>query len=133
MSGTCAAVPDVCVELVDEVCGCDDKTYGNPCKAAQAGVSVVMKGACAKHDLVAIAEGATCGTRGVPGDCGPGLYCAYRSDCGATDTGGTCSKKPTICTKIYSPVCGCDGKTYGSACTAASEGVSVMRKGECKR
>jgi len=133
MSGTCAPIPDVCAEMLDEVCGCDDKTYGNPCQAARAGVSVVMKGACAKHEAAALAEGALCGTRGVSADCGEGLYCAYKSDCGATDAGGKCSKKPMMCTKIYMPVCGCDGKTYGSDCTAASAGVSVMRKGECKR
>ena len=133
MSGTCAPIPEVCTEQLDEVCGCDDKTYGNPCKAAQAGVSVVMKGACAKHEAPGIAEGALCGTRGVPGDCAPDLYCAYKSDCGATDAGGTCKKKPTMCTKIYKPVCGCDNKTYGSACTAAAAGVSVLREGQCKR
>lgn len=132
MSGTCAPVPDVCAEVMDEVCGCDDKTYGNACKAAQAGVSVVMKGACAKHDPPRIVEGATCGTRGVPGDCAEDLYCAYKSSCGATDAGGVCTKKPKICTKIYAPVCGCDNHTYASACTAASAGQSVMHPGACK-
>jgi hypothetical protein len=67
----------------------------------------------------------------VRGECGAGLYCAYRRDCGDDDSGGTCTKKGSICTKIYAPVCGCDNKTYGNACTAAAAGVSVRKRGEC--
>ena len=132
MSGTCAPKPDACAQMMDEVCGCDDKTYSNACMAAQAGVSVVMKGACTKQPEITAPEGGLCGTRGAAHDCAPGTYCAYQADCGATDAGGICSKKPTMCTKIYAPVCGCDGKTYGNACTAAAAGMSVARKGECK-
>jgi hypothetical protein len=130
MSGTCAPMPEACTLQLDEVCGCDDKTYGNACQAAAAGVSVVMKGACAKPEV--IAEGGLCGTRGVKGNCAEGLFCKYKPDCGATDAGGVCTKKPTMCTKIYAPVCGCDGKTYGSECTAAAEGQSIAKKGACK-
>lgn len=36
-----------------------------------------------------------------------------------------------VCSMIYSPVCGCDGQTYASECTAASSGVSVISAGEC--
>lgn len=138
MSGTCAPIPDACTMQLDEVCGCNDKTYGNACAAAQAGVSVAMKGPCAKPSAgspatsTTIAEGGSCGTRGVNKECAPGSYCAYKAQCGATDAGGTCTKRPNMCTKIYAPVCGCDGKTYGSACTAAAAGVSVAQKGECK-
>jgi hypothetical protein len=134
MSGSCAPIPDVCTQQLDEVCGCDDKTYGNACTAARAGVSVAMKGPCAKPGASSPApDGSRCGTRGVTKDCAPGSYCAYQSACGATDAGGTCTKRPTICTKILAPVCGCDGKTYASACTAASAGVSVARKGDCAK
>jgi hypothetical protein len=131
MSGTCAPIPDVCMQLVDPVCGCDDKTYGNSCHAAAAGVTVAAKGPCVTPNTTP--EGGLCGTRGASRDCAVGLYCAYKPDCGTTDTGGTCTKKPTMCTKIYRPVCGCDGKTYGSACTAAAAGISVVHDGPCKK
>ena len=35
------------------------------------------------------------------------------------------------CTFIYQPVCGCNGKTYGNACIAASVGISIVKQGEC--
>ncbi len=131
-SGVCTPIPEACSEQYSPVCGCNDKTYPNACAAARDGVSVALAGPCATSAASELGEGQTCGTRGVAGECGAGLYCKYKSDCGATDSGGTCTRRPEMCTKIYRPVCGCDGKTYGSECVAAGAGVSVQREGECK-
>jgi len=64
-------------------------------------------------------------------DCGPSRFCMKKD--GACDSEGQCADKPEICTMIYDPVCGCDNKTYSSACTAHGSGVNVQYKGECKQ
>ena len=91
----------MCTEEMNEVCGCDDKTYSNPCKAASAGVSVLKPGPCASAGT--IAEGQLCGTRGVPGECAAGLFCAFKQNCGADDSGGVCKPRPEMCTKEFKP------------------------------
>ena len=74
------------------------------------------------------------------GDCGgiAGLacaedeYCRYAPGiCGEGDQMGFCEPKPEFCTADYDPVCGCDNKGYGNACSAAAAGISVRSEGAC--
>jgi Kazal-type serine protease inhibitor domain len=60
-------------------------------------------------------------------------YCAYTAGqaCGAADGSSTCQQRPGACDDIYSPVCGCDQKTYPSSCDAALHGQGVFAAGEC--
>ncbi|PHR60477.1 MAG: serine protease [Robiginitomaculum sp.] len=64
----------------------------------------------------------------------PNEYCAYtqQAQCGAADQMGTCSPRPQMCTSDYTPVCGCNGKTYSNACTAAGAGISIVHAGQCR-
>ena len=74
--------------------------------------------------------GATCGT--IAGlVCSREEYCDYDPSCLVPDAAGTCRPRPEVCIGVFDPVCGCDGRTYGNACTAASAGMDVASTGEC--
>lgn len=77
--------------------------------------------------------GDACGSRGTP-PCEASLFCKWERSamCGRADAAGVCSVKPSICIKVYKPVCGCDRKTYGNECEAHSAGVAVDYDGVCR-
>jgi len=65
--------------------------------------------------------------------CEQGHFCQYQpGSCGDDGAKGKCEKLAEICTMIFMPVCGCDGKTYSNACEAASNGVSVRSQEKCE-
>lgn len=74
--------------------------------------------------------GATCGAND---DCASTEYCHWPTGACLINTPpvGDCRPLPRGCDKIYSPVCGCDFKTYGNACEAYSVGMSLAHNGAC--
>lgn len=65
-------------------------------------------------------------------ECGVGEFCRSNSGVCTDDELGQCEPVPNACDGDYTPVCGCDGNTYGNACGADSAGVNQRHAGECQ-
>ena len=66
------------------------------------------------------------------GRCDAHEYCAYTSECGFGDGAAYCATRPAACPEIQTPVCGCDGRTYASACEAGRAGTGYLHEGSCE-
>ena len=72
-------------------------------------------------------------------DAGPSSNCRTNADCATgsfcfattCDAPGVCIVRPDACGAVYNPVCGCNARTYGNTCEAASAGVRAAASGAC--
>lgn len=130
--GVCAACSDTTDAV--PVCGCDGVTWPSACEAPS---GVKHEGACCEDLVCAAGKAIDTDNDGCADECACGSVDGQPVACGADEVcapkgcGGTVSVC-FPCLDDTGPVCGCDGKTWPSACKAFSSGVGVQHAGACK-
>jgi hypothetical protein len=91
-------------------------------------------GAAALAWTVADADAAKLGRRcgGPLGiTCGHGMWCDPTPGHCRPGARGHCVKVPQVCTDIFMPVCGCNGKTFPNDCRRIMDKEAKKHNGQC--
>ena len=136
-----------CVDVINPVCGVDNKTYNSICEAKKAGIEIAYKAKCGE----CIQEGKIINPSVVKNKtCCAGLIacpvnsstlntnekvsvCKKTCDISSNETTNTKPEDKIVCTMNWDPLCGENGKTYSNECFLNKAGVKMAHKGECTK
>jgi coxsackievirus/adenovirus receptor len=121
------------------VCGVDNKTYVNKCRAKVAGVEIAYDGVCKNTDnSKCVNIGYVCGVdnKTYENSCDAKVEILHNGRCKSTKPPLKLQRNfnPNImCTTVMNKpqVCGIDNKTYKDGCNAATYDIEVVYEKEC--
>lgn len=122
-----------CPFIYKPVCGADGTTYGNACAAKCANVTVAYQGECAGLLKQAVGPASNPGSGGTSGDKMESWRMGAKASGGAAGggQGGRSGAVGCKCPSESNPLCGVDGRTYGSPCLAKCANATQAYPGPC--